>query len=1618
MMKRVLPFLLCLIAASAAEPAKAQQPQDCFDCTPCLPAAGGTATIRNFTGITCGNLPVNWGAILTPAQYIQFTVGAAQANSLFTYSVCGSGSTDNTVMYITNIINPPSLLYACDDDGCGLVNGLSSITTRLANGTYRLYVFRDACNTARTSSIQVQISCAASPAPANDNPCGAVDLPITGSTCSFVDATTLGATNPTVATYTGTNPTCYAPYSTGNYVGGDVWFRVTVPASGRIAIDTEEPGLCAGAIQLLRNTVGGCGPGNWQDLFPTLTANGCLLNGPTSTTTPPAGHFSGLTPGETIYIRYWERGHNEPGDLRICAYEPDPAVGDEPCEAVPLPTPNSCNFQGFSLDRTSPMNAVTTNPAQPSCAAPAVYDMWFAVTVTANMVTYGLTVDTEAGSATDLAMAWYTVASGAPCVPSPMAQLDQIACNADQSANNLMPKISQALPAGLLGQTLYIRIWGREWGTFGICAQELIPPPNDDPCGAIPLPTTFGGCNLLPTTNMVATQTATNVYAGQTVNNPSCGAPTNNDVWYTITVPPNGLVRLDTDDGEATDLAMALYRVSAGSCPTGISLVQLACAVNGSQQGTAAMPRIEYNAAAYIGQTLYVRVWRQSGAQGAFSICSFRTDMPLASCPASSTDSGGANGNYGNNENYVQTYCPSAPGEAVHLTFTQFNTEPNLDVLQVFDGNTVGAPCLGRFSGGSLPPQLTATNGTGCLTLRFTSNASGTRPGWKADVQCVPALPQNLCSQTISDPGGACNDYANNTNQVQTFCPTEPGEVAILNFSSFSMATADYVTVYAGNNVFAPCLGTFSGSALPPVLAGVLPGGCLTVQLTSDGTGTAAGYTANLSYGPAPVMPPSIPATGSGGTVNTCNARISDTGGPCGQYSNNENYVVTYCPDAPGQFIQLSFQSFDTEAGWDQLFIYDSNTADPARKISSTNGVGNGVAATFGPGGWWGTTAPPVIISSHPSGCITLRFRSDGSVLRTGWVAEVTCVNEGAEPPPVVGICGTMVYDQGGVTSNYPNYSSFPPAGIWSTTYCPDPSLGPGATVTIDFLSFSVETNWDALYIYNSNTVNPAALWHSGNPAPNLTATWGNPVLGPGGWWGNTAPPSFTSTHASGCITLAFTSDQIVTYAGWSALITCNPPPGPPPLPTDCTYLLRLYDACGDGWQGSNVGVSINGAPTTRYTLPSGSFAQYEVPVDIGDVVALLYDGAGPGSGDNWYTFGPGDATFASLYSGTPIPPFMSITVDCEPPPAPPEDCVGAITLCHDATFTSTTTHQGTYADLGAANHGCLTTNERQGIWYIFSPQSNGRLGFTLTPQDATDDYNFALWGPFGADSTTSEVCSWVYGRTPVRCSYATATSTLAATGQNRTGMGNAAFSTQWANPLPAHTQGAAGNGWVPGLNVTAGQVYVAYVSNASGSGQGVQLEWVLDNTGLDCMVLPVEWLGLEARSHEAMVDLTWTTTSEHNSSHFVVERSGDASRFVPIGQLTAAGYSQTPIDYLFTDQQPLMGTNYYRVTQVDRDDRTMLSNVVTAQFGMDRMALVVPNPSRGSAELVLSTPPDRALVARISDGGGRRVATFRVTEGMQRAAMPVDDLEAGSYIVELFDAEGAPMSVLRFVKQ
>lgn len=121
-------------------------------------------------------------------------------------------------------------------------------------------------------------------------------------------------------------------------------------------------------------------------------------------------------------------------------------------------------------------------------------------------------------------------------------------------------------------------------------------------------------------------------------------------------------------------------------------------------------------------------------------------------------------------------------------------------------------------------------------------------------------------------------------------------------------------------------------------------------------------------------------------TVTTCSGIFYDTGGAGDNYSDNEDFIMTFLPAQAGSKVSLEFIAFtveyDNNCDYDYLRIYDGE---------------NTSAALIGE--YCGSNSPGTVLATNNAGALTFEFHSDFSVNESGWIAVVSC--EGILLPPV-----------------------------------------------------------------------------------------------------------------------------------------------------------------------------------------------------------------------------------------------------------------------------------------------------------------------------------------------------------------------------------------------------------------------------------------------------------------------------------------------------------------------------------------------------------------------------------------------------------------------------------------
>ena len=83
---------------------------------------------------------------------------------------------------------------------------------------------------------------------------------------------------------------------------------------------------------------------------------------------------------------------------------------------------------------------------------------------------------------------------------------------------------------------------------------------------------------------------------------------------------------------------------------------------------------------------------------------------------------------------------------------------------------------------------------------------------------------------------------------------------------------------------------------------------------------------------------------------------------------------------------------------------------------------------------------------------------------------------------------------------------------------------------------------------------------------------------------------------------------------------------------------------------------------------------------------------------------------------------------------------------------------------------------------------------------------------------------------------------------------------------------------------------------------------------------LPVELISFTGKKQTNSNMLYWSTASEHNTSHFIIEKSEDGVVWNNVGLVQSAGNSTQRLDYSLEDKNVSQVINYYRLRQYDID--------------------------------------------------------------------------------------------------
>lgn len=442
----------------------------------------------------------------------------------------------------------------------------------------------------------------------------------------------------------------------------------------------------------------------------------------------------------------------------------------------------------------------------------------------------------------------------------------------------------------------------------------------------------------------------------------------------------------------------------------------------------------------------------------------------VTNCKGNLYDDGGPDANYTNSKTYTLLIQPSG-ATSISMNFTQWGLQSGFDFLKIYNGTSVSAPLIGNYSA-TTPGTVTANSGA--MTLRFTSNASTTGVGWKANWtaiggSCSPVVTPVAdfsATPTAVNTGVPVQftDLSTNTptSWSWTFTGGTPATSTVKNPSVTYAAAGTYAVTLTATN--AAGSNTKTKTAYITVTQVVTPVADFSATPTAVNTGSPVQFTdlstntptswswtftggtpanstvknPSVTYATAGTYSVSLTATNSAGsntktktayitvtaatvinmqnaTVTTCTGTLHDDGGPSANYTNSKTYTLVIQPSGATS-VSMNFSQWGLESGYDFLKIYNGTSV-------SAPLIGN-----------YSATSPGTVTAN--SGAMTLRFTSDAATTGIGWKSTWTATGGTCSPPvtPVTDFSATPTTVSTGAPVQFTDLSTNTPTS-WSWTF-------------------------------------------------------------------------------------------------------------------------------------------------------------------------------------------------------------------------------------------------------------------------------------------------------------------------------------------------------------------------------------------------------------------------------------------------------------------------------------------------------------------------------------------------------------------------------------------------------
>jgi gliding motility-associated-like protein len=1158
---------------------------------------------------------------------------------------------------------------------------------------------------------------------------------------------------------------------------------------------------------------------------------------------------------------------------------------------------------------------------------------------------------------------------------------------------------------------------------------------GDDPCTATPL-TVNATCVYSLFDNNGATTTSG-------VSIPNCANFINNDVWFSIVVPANGSLIIDSQAGTMTNGAIALY---TGICT---NLTQVACEDNNStNSGMGIITRVGLTP----GSTVYLRFWQPTGGSGTFSLCAQTGPNQVsndnctgatmltvnATCIAtnasvygSSQSSQSCTGSVANDvwfsfiatqTSHLISVTPAAgfnpvveffSGSCAGLTSISCNDNsfPNGAVgTEIFSGLTIGQTYFYRVyqTSTNYPTSANGSFSTCVTTLPtppLNDNCSGA-VSLTVNSSCVTTN-GTIYGATESFPGctsAAYNDVWYSFVATQSNILLSLASPATIGFNPivelFSGSCGNLTSINCNDPSFYPA--TVSGSEY---YTGLTIGQTYYVRVYKSiqvyPTTASGAFTICVSTIPTP-------------TNDNCSGATNLTVGSTCTPTTGTFYGATQ--SMPGCFgnanddVWYSFVASQTSVMISLTTVASDLNSDPVVELFSGT-CGNLTSMKCNDASFPYTTSGSDVFSGLTIGQ-TYYYRvyqkSDRYPNATNSTF-TTCVYTAPNSPVNDNCSGAITVVSGttctpisatvyGATESMPGCSGNANDDVWFIFVATNTTQIINVTPVTGFSTPIVELFSGTCGNLTSINCNSTSYFLSNNynglfSGLTVGQTYFYRVYQSSALYPTTSNGGFT-TCVTESTTLPPSNDNCINATSLTVGSTCNPTngtfvgstPSQVAPPTCFSTAMAIYDVWYS-FTATQIYQNINVTPTTSGTI-------YYVEVFSGNCTNLnsVYCRQLTSSSTNPYTatvdnLTPGQIYFYRLIRSTSsIPTSTSNFTTCVTSTLPPnnQDCLGAIPLC-SSVYSSATAYSGTgniNSEIDGNPLGQCMPGEKNNVWYTFNVIQSGNLSFNISPNYLLEDYDWAVF------NLTNANCSDINNDASllVACNYS---GISGVTGAN----------------------GLMGNQNSPVIPVLAGQTYVININQYSSSTNGYTIDFSASTATIFDNIAPV----FQSVSPQSCGSSTISATFSENVLCSTVSPA-DFTLVGPDGAHTVTSLSGNGCSvggtmentYSLTFNPPVTVSGTYTISLVASSGSVtdLCGNVAAPQsFNFDISTISL---NATVTQAISCNGGNNGIITTTATGGSIPYSySWSATNGLTGSSQTISNATAGDYSITVNDAAG-----------